>query len=116
MMEGVTEPTDRTRGPRCSPATTGIEHSPRATSSSTTSWSGYVGSRFSFGEERAAGYDEDGFLASLTAEGIRMDSGETIRIHANDHPPPHVHVQRPVTRDIKINLETGVSSVRCPEM
>lgn len=60
-----------------------------------------------FGKEGAAGYDDEGFLISLTAEGIRMDSGETIRIHANDHPPPHVHIQRPGKRDIKIDLETG---------
>ncbi len=60
-----------------------------------------------FGKEGAAGYDDEGFLISLTAEGIRMDSGETIRIHAHDHPPPHVHVERPGKRDIKINLETG---------
>lgn len=60
-----------------------------------------------FGEEGAAGYDDQGFLISLTAEGLRMDSGETIRVHANDHPPPHVHIQRPGKHDIKINLETG---------
>lgn len=60
-----------------------------------------------FGEAGSAGYDDQGFLISLTAEGIRMDSGETIRIHVNDHPPPHVHIQRPGKRDIKINLETG---------
>jgi hypothetical protein len=36
-----------------------------------------------------------------------MGSGETIRVHVNHHLPPHVHVQRPGKRDIKINLETG---------
>lgn len=60
-----------------------------------------------FGAEGPAGYDDEGFLISLTAEGLRLDSGETIRIHANDHPPPHVHIERPGKRDIKITLETG---------
>ena len=60
-----------------------------------------------FGEEGPAAYAEDGFFVSLTAEGLRVEGGVTLRVYANDHPPPHVHVQRPGAFDIKINLQTG---------
>jgi len=60
-----------------------------------------------FGTEGPAAYDEDGFFLALTAEGLRVEGGVTLRVPTNDHPPPHVHVQRPGLADIKISLETG---------
>lgn len=60
-----------------------------------------------FGREGAAGYDADGFVVSLTAEGLRLEGGVTLVINPHDHPPPHVHVKRPGETDIRINLETG---------
>lgn len=59
-----------------------------------------------FGTEGPAAYDEEGFFLALTTEGLRMECGATLRVHTNDHPPPHVHVERPGQVDIKINLET----------
>ena len=60
-----------------------------------------------FGVEGPAASDEDGFFVSLTAEGLQLEGGVTLRVHTNDHPPPHVHVQRPGEPDIRINLESG---------
>ncbi len=60
-----------------------------------------------FGVEGAAAYDEDGFFLSLTAEGLQLEGGVTLRVHTHDHPPPHVHVQRPGEIDVRINLESG---------
>lgn len=60
-----------------------------------------------FGIEDPAAYDEDGFFLSLTAEGLHLEGGVTLRVNPRDHLPPHVHVQRPGEIDVRINLESG---------
>ena len=67
-----------------------------------------------FGELGPAGYDEEGFFTSLTAEGLRLEGGVTLFVHTNDHPPPHVHVRRRGHEDVKINLETGAVEGKLP--
>lgn len=62
-----------------------------------------------FGEPGGAAYDESGFIAALVADGWRASEGITVRMHPDDHPPPHVHVrfpQRPNLR-IRLALDTG---------
>jgi hypothetical protein len=59
------------------------------------------------GEEGPAAYDEDGFFLSLIAEGIKLEGGISLVVHTNDHLPPHVHVQRPGEKDIRLSLEDG---------
>lgn len=60
-----------------------------------------------FGEMGPIGYDEDGFVVSLVADGIRIEGGARLVVHTRDHQPPHVHVQRPDEQDIVISLLTG---------
>ena len=55
-------------------------------------------------------FDQDGFVTALTAEGIKFESGLSIYVWPNDHPPPHVHILKKSERDdhnVKINLESG---------
>lgn len=55
-------------------------------------------------------FDQDGFVTSLTSEGIKFDGGLSIYIWPNDHPPPHVHILKKSERDdqyVKLNLESG---------
>ncbi len=59
-------------------------------------------------EQRPIAVDEEGFVTALIAEGIPVAGGVTLRVWPNDHPPPHVHIERRGNgNDIKINLETG---------
>jgi Domain of unknown function (DUF4160) len=62
-----------------------------------------------FNNQTVAGFDEDGFVISLIAEGMALAGGVTLQVYANDHPPPHVHIKLRAHRDakIRINLETG---------
>lgn len=62
-----------------------------------------------FDNQTIMGFDEDGFVISLTAEGLRLSGGVTLCVYANDHPPPHVHikVRAHPNVDIRISLETG---------
>lgn len=46
-----------------------------------------------FGNQSSIGYDEDGFVTALTAEGLPVPGGVTLVVHSNDHPPPHVHIE-----------------------
>lgn len=62
-----------------------------------------------FDNQTVMGFDEDGFVVSLIAEGLALAGGVTLRVYPNDHPPPHVHIEvrsRPNAR-IRINLATG---------
>jgi hypothetical protein len=63
-------------------------------------------------------FDDEGFLESLTAEGIHLKSGISIHVWPNDHPPPHVHVLRksePDSNDLKIDLATGEPDGELPD-
>jgi hypothetical protein len=62
-----------------------------------------------FGNESVRGCDEDGFIISLTAEGLPIPGGVTLYVYANDHPPPHVHIKLRAhpNAEIRISLETG---------
>ena len=66
-------------------------------------------------EDWPIAFDEDGFVTALTAEGIQMEAGVTLRICTRDHPPPHVHIQRRGEEDVKVNLETGVVEGTLPQ-
>jgi hypothetical protein len=70
------------------------------------------------GEPAAAAFDEDGFLLSLTAASVAVVDGIKLWICTEDHPPPHVHIKRPGTRDriddIKIDLATGAERQPLP--
>ncbi|WP_159081404.1 DUF4160 domain-containing protein [Nocardioides sediminis] len=50
---------------------------------------------YAFGEdmESPIAFDEHGFVLSLTAAGISLEGGITLRVYPNDHPPPHVHIE-----------------------
>lgn len=60
------------------------------------------------GELGPVGYDEEGFIISLVADGIRREGIGWFKVYSNDHDPPHVHV-RPFGEDfdIRLSLETG---------
>ena len=62
-----------------------------------------------FGNETVLGFDEDGFVISLTAEGLPLPGGVKLYIYPRDHPPPHAHIEIRSHPDIKlrINLETS---------
>jgi hypothetical protein len=62
-----------------------------------------------FDNQTVMGFDEDGFVVSLIAEGLPLPGGVTLYVYANDHPPPHVHitVRAHPNAKIRINLETG---------
>lgn len=61
-------------------------------------------------EDWPIAFDEDGFLAALTAEGRSFDGGISVHVWPNDHPPPHLHILKKSERDgldLKINLGNG---------
>lgn len=61
------------------------------------------------GEEGAAGFDDEGFMVSLTAAGVALECGVTLRVFPNDHPPPHVHIElksHPGSK-LRVRLDTG---------
>jgi hypothetical protein len=63
-------------------------------------------------------FDDEGFIAVLTAEGIRLEGGLSIHVWPNDHPPPHVHILKQSESDssyIKINLATGALEGDLPD-
>src|SRR5271168_4271863 len=43
--------------------------------------------------ELETGYDEEGFLRALVADGYLRNRGVTVRLHSRDHPPPHAHIE-----------------------
>lgn len=62
-----------------------------------------------FGNETVAGFDDEGFVVSLIAEGLPLPGGVTLYVYPNDHPPPHVHItlrSHPHTK-LRIRLDTG---------
>lgn len=61
-----------------------------------------------FGNETFMGFDDEGFVISLVAGGIRLEGGLTLRVWPNDHPPPHVHIEVKAHPEwkIRVNLET----------
>jgi hypothetical protein len=64
---------------------------------------------FEFGNGEELGFDGDGFLVSLAADGMQLPGGVTLSVYPNDHPPPHVHVRIRALPHVKlrISLETG---------
>jgi hypothetical protein len=58
-----------------------------------------------------AGYDEDGFFLSLTAEGRFVEGIGWFRVHTNDHDPPHVHVV-PFGMDMNVSLKLSLEDGR----
>lgn len=60
-----------------------------------------------FGQIGPVGYDEDGFITALVAEGVRIEGGVRLVVHTRDHQPPHVHVQRVDAPDVVVQLVTG---------
>lgn len=50
------------------------------------------------------GFDGDGFLVSLVADGLQLQGGITLQVYSNDHPPPHVHVLLRAHPEIKLRL------------
>ncbi len=61
------------------------------------------------GVEGSIGFDDDGFVVSLTAGGLALDHGVTLRVFPNDHPPPHVHIElrSHPTAKLRVRLDTG---------
>jgi hypothetical protein len=61
-----------------------------------------------FGELGPVGYDDEGFITSLVAEGMTVEKIGHFSVHTDDHDPPHVHV-RPFGSQINLrfSLETG---------
>lgn len=55
------------------------------------------------------GFDEEGFLTALVADGHRLTHGVTVRLCTRDHPPPHIHVEvRGQPRlHLRLDLHTG---------
>ena len=64
---------------------------------------------FEFGNGEIEGLDEDGFLRALVADAMHFEGGVTVRLHCNDHPPPHVHVEfRSLPgEDFRVLIDTG---------
>jgi hypothetical protein len=64
---------------------------------------------FEFGRGAEMGLAADGFYNALVADGWRLEGGVTVRLHPNDHPPPHVHLEfRSDPRlDLRLSIETG---------
>lgn len=62
-----------------------------------------------FDNQTVMGFDEDGFVVSLIAEGLLLADGLTLYVFPNDHPPPHVHIKLRAhpNAKIRISLETG---------
>lgn len=61
-----------------------------------------------FENETSMGFDDDGFVISLTAGAVSLDGGLKLRVWPNDHPPPHVHIEvnsHPEWK-IRVNLMT----------
>ncbi|MFI2101761.1 DUF4160 domain-containing protein [Isoptericola sp. NPDC019693] len=48
---------------------------------------------YELGEMGPMGYDQDGFVTALVAEGIK-EGALVLQVHTRDHWPPHVHVKR----------------------
>ena len=71
----------------------------------------------------AVEFDEEGFLLSLVADGLKLEGGVTLQVYSNDHPPPHVHVlvrSQPRLK-LRIRLDNGEpmddpGSVRAKEL
>lgn len=62
-----------------------------------------------FDNQTLMGFDDEGFVVSLVAEGLPLAGGVKLYVYSNDHPPPHVHIQlksHPGAK-LRINLETG---------
>jgi len=58
----------------------------------------------------SAGYDEDGFMSALVADGLRHEGIGWFKVWPNDHDPPHVHVipfGHDKKVDLRFSLETG---------
>ncbi|MEV0105507.1 hypothetical protein AB0H42_04070 [Nocardia sp. NPDC050799] len=70
-----------------------------------------------FGIQGAAGYDEEGFICALVADGLRCERGVVLRVCTRDHPPPHVHIEISAEPSIKLkmNLVTGEFMGPTPE-
>lgn len=64
---------------------------------------------YAFDNISAIGYDSEGFVTALTAEGLPRPGGVTLYVYTHDHPPPHVHIKLRDHPDVKlrISLETG---------
>ena len=63
-----------------------------------------------FGQLGSAGYDEEGFISSLVADGVRVEDIGWFKVWPNDHDPPHVHVVpfgHDKQVDLRFSLETG---------
>ncbi|MGO1665311.1 MAG: DUF4160 domain-containing protein [Micrococcaceae bacterium] len=62
-----------------------------------------------FDNETSIGFDDEGFVVSLTAAGMALPGGVTLCVYPNDHPPPHVHIRvrsHPAAK-LRIRLDTG---------
>jgi len=61
------------------------------------------------GLDAYSGYDVDGFHVSLIAAGVQVGHGITLRVHSNDHEPPHAHVRLPGSSSdqLKVDIMTG---------
>ncbi|RVW02432.1 DUF4160 domain-containing protein [Rhodococcus spongiicola] len=70
-----------------------------------------------FENEVVAGFDSDGFLVALIAEGLRLQNGVTLIVRTNDHPPPHAHIKVRAypEADLKVDLTTGELSGNVPK-
>jgi hypothetical protein len=66
---------------------------------------------YQFGHGAQLGFDENGFLVSLVADGWQLEGSISVHLYPNDHPPPHVHVRfrgEPRWR-LRLAIATGVA-------